>query len=120
MWLAETLGEGFPFVRVDLYEIDGHPYVGELTFTPSAGFHTLDPDQIDFDLGKLWRKRRHERFPATPPPAPHGRSDVSSDEGALTSTGASPTRLPRGGEYSLADASSSRQDLSRPGAPTSR
>ena len=68
MWIAETLGEGFRFVRVDLYEVDGHPYVGELTFTPSAGFHTLDPDQVDFDLGKLWRKPRRERFPAAPFP----------------------------------------------------
>ena len=68
MWLAETLGEGFRFVRVDLYEIDGRPYVGELTFTPSAGFHTLEPDRVDFDLGRLWRTPRRERFPATPAP----------------------------------------------------
>jgi len=68
MWLAETLGEGFRFVRVDLYEIDGRPYVGELTFTPSAGFHTLAPDRVDFDLGRLWRTPRRERFPATPAP----------------------------------------------------
>jgi hypothetical protein len=65
MWIAETLGEGFPFVRVDLYEVDGRPFVGELTFTPSAGFHTLDPDHADFELGKLWRRPRRERFPAT-------------------------------------------------------
>jgi hypothetical protein len=74
IWIAETLGEDFPFVRVDLYEIDGHPYVGELTFTPSAGFHTLDPDRVDFDLGKLWRRPRHERFAATPAPCPAGET----------------------------------------------
>jgi hypothetical protein len=68
MWLAETLGEGFRFVRVDLYEIEGRPYVGELTFTPSAGFHTLEPDRVDFDLGRLWRTPSQERFPATPAP----------------------------------------------------
>jgi hypothetical protein len=66
LWIAETLGEGFPFVRVDLYDIDGRPYVGELTFTPSAGFHTLEPDRVDFELGRLWRKPRHERLPAAP------------------------------------------------------
>jgi hypothetical protein len=55
--IAETLGEGFPFVRVDLYDIGGRPYVGELTFTPSSGFHTLDPDEADFHLGSLWRKQ---------------------------------------------------------------
>jgi hypothetical protein len=74
MWLAETLGQGFRFVRVDLYEVEGRPYVGELTFTPSAGFHTLDPDQTDFDLGRLWRKPRRERFPATARPAPAAAS----------------------------------------------
>jgi hypothetical protein len=75
IWIAETLGEDFPFVRVDLYVVDGRPYVGELTFTPSAGFHTLEPDRADFDLGALWREPRRERLPATPRPAPdQGRS----------------------------------------------
>jgi hypothetical protein len=74
MWIAETLGEGFPFVRVDLYDVAGRPYVGELTFTPSAGFHTLDPDSTDFDLGRLWRKPRRERFPATARPEAAARS----------------------------------------------
>ena len=34
---AKKLSKGFPFVRVDLYIIDGKVYFGELTFTPSAG-----------------------------------------------------------------------------------
>ncbi len=84
IWIAETLGEGFPFVRVDLYEIDGHPYVGELTFTPSAGFHTLDPDRADFDLGALWRKPRRERLPATPPPSRRDRDDLPSEPRPLS------------------------------------
>jgi hypothetical protein len=33
---AETLSKPFPFVRVDLYECDGRPVFGELTFTPAA------------------------------------------------------------------------------------
>lgn len=77
LWIAETLGQGFRFVRVDLYEVDGRPYVGELTFTPSAGFHTLDPDRTDFDLGRLWRKPRRERFPATPRPD-HAGADAGT------------------------------------------
>lgn len=32
--LAEELSSGFPFVRVDLYEVAGHPVFGEMTFTP--------------------------------------------------------------------------------------
>lgn len=34
---ARKLSKGFPFVRVDLYIVDGKVYFGELTFTPSAG-----------------------------------------------------------------------------------
>lgn len=37
--IASGLSEGFPFVRVDLYEIDGRVYFGEMTFTP-AGCHS--------------------------------------------------------------------------------
>ena len=41
---AEILAEGFPVVRVDLYEIDGDIYFGEMTFTPATGtlFHFQD------------------------------------------------------------------------------
>lgn len=34
---ARKLSKGFPFVRVDLYLVDGKVYFGELTFTPSGG-----------------------------------------------------------------------------------
>lgn len=36
--MAARLSDGFPFVRVDLYEIGGKPYFGEMTFTPAGGF----------------------------------------------------------------------------------
>lgn len=36
MEYAAILAEGFPFVRVDLYNIDGEIYFGEMTFTPDA------------------------------------------------------------------------------------
>ena len=32
--IAETLASDFPFVRVDLYNVDGKIYFGELTFAP--------------------------------------------------------------------------------------
>lgn len=35
---AEILSKPFPFVRVDLYEVNGKVYFGELTFTPAGGF----------------------------------------------------------------------------------
>ena len=36
--IAARLSEGFPQVRVDLYEVNGHVYFGELTFTSSGGY----------------------------------------------------------------------------------
>lgn len=54
--IAETLAQDFPFVRVDLYDVGGRPMVGELTFTPTAGFHRLDPPEADLALGRFWRR----------------------------------------------------------------
>ncbi len=36
--MASALSQGFPQVRVDLYEVDGKPYFGEMTFTSLLGF----------------------------------------------------------------------------------
>ena len=33
---AETLAKPFPFVRMDFYNINGKPMLGEMTFTPSG------------------------------------------------------------------------------------
>ncbi len=32
--LSRTLSKGFPFVRMDFYDVNGQVYVGEMTFTP--------------------------------------------------------------------------------------
>lgn len=51
--VAATLSEGHKFVRVDLYNIAGKIYFGELTFFPASGFgFFLTPDQDSY-LGKL-------------------------------------------------------------------
>lgn len=34
--IAAKLSEGFPFVRIDLYEVEGKVWFGEMTFTPTA------------------------------------------------------------------------------------
>lgn len=36
--IAKKLSEGFPQVRVDLYNIDGKIYFGEMTFTSAGGY----------------------------------------------------------------------------------
>ncbi len=50
--LAETLAKNFPFVRVDLYNIDTKIYFSEMTFTPAKGTLILDDDKCDFEMGK--------------------------------------------------------------------
>ena len=50
--IAEILAKPFPFVRVDLYNINGKIYFGELTFTPAKGTLILDDDKCDFEMGK--------------------------------------------------------------------
>lgn len=45
--VAKTMAEGFPIVRVDLYEVGGKVYFGELTFTSLGGFmNYLTPEQL--------------------------------------------------------------------------
>lgn len=50
--IAARLSEDFPFVRVDLYDVDGAVFFGELTFYPSSGYAPHDPDEADFLLGE--------------------------------------------------------------------
>jgi len=38
MSIAARLSVGFPQVRLDLYEVDGHVYFGEYTFSSQGGF----------------------------------------------------------------------------------
>lgn len=50
--VAELLAKPFPFVRVDLYEIEGQLYFGELTFTPNGGILTIFTDEASNLLGE--------------------------------------------------------------------
>lgn len=49
--VAECLAEGFPFVRVDLYESEEKIYFGEMTFYPGSGFEEFSPKKWDKKLG---------------------------------------------------------------------
>lgn len=49
--MCANLTEGFPFVRVDFYEIGGKVYFGELTFTPGAGRMTSLSTTLQKQLG---------------------------------------------------------------------
>lgn len=53
--IAEILCQGFEHVRVDLYNVDGKIYFGEMTFTNGSGFERIYPDEYDRILGGLWK-----------------------------------------------------------------
>lgn len=50
--IAEKLSEDFPYVRVDLYSVDGKVYFGELTFYPWSGYVQFSPDEFDYLMGE--------------------------------------------------------------------
>lgn len=50
--IAEVLSRDFPHVRVDLYNIDGKIYFGEMTFFHGSGYIDFEPDEFDFLLGE--------------------------------------------------------------------
>ena len=49
---AARLSEGSAFLRVDLYEVNGRVYAGELTFYPEAGMGAFVPEKWDRILAK--------------------------------------------------------------------
>lgn len=51
--VCRRLAKGIPFVRVDLYVINGKEYFGELTFFPASGLGSFSPDQWNEKLGDL-------------------------------------------------------------------
>lgn len=54
---AESLGRDFDFMRVDLYQIDGRIWFGELTPYPSGGMDPFEPEYFDILLGAWWAGR---------------------------------------------------------------
>lgn len=53
--IAEILSKDFPQVRVDLYNLNGKIYFGELTFYMLSGYVTFKPDSFDYKLGKKFK-----------------------------------------------------------------
>ena len=52
--LARILSEDFPFVRVDLYDLEGRIYFGELTFSPADGMEPFWTREWEYKLGELY------------------------------------------------------------------
>ena len=53
--ISRKLSKGFPHVRVDLYDINGDIYFGELTFFHFSGNVPFEPEEWDYKVGE-WLK----------------------------------------------------------------
>ncbi|MBR4756737.1 MAG: glycosyltransferase, partial [Bacteroidales bacterium] len=51
--IARNLSQGFPEVRIDLYEVNGKVYFGEMTFTSAGGFMNYYTDEFLLELGNM-------------------------------------------------------------------
>lgn len=51
---SKILSKGFPYVRVDWYEVDGKPVFSEMTFTPAGGYNKTLTMSYLAQLGKLF------------------------------------------------------------------
>jgi hypothetical protein len=49
---AQKLAQGFTFVRVDFFNVDGEITFGEMTFFPGNGFQTFIPPEYDLRFGE--------------------------------------------------------------------
>jgi hypothetical protein len=52
--IAAALGREFDFIRVDLYDVDGEIWFGELPPSPGGGLDPFDPE-LDRRLGAEWQ-----------------------------------------------------------------
>ena len=52
--IAEKLSEGFPFLRVDFFDVGEKVYLSELTLYPGAGQTPYHPESFNQELGDLF------------------------------------------------------------------
>ena len=52
--IAEALAKPFPEARIDLYDVDGKIFFGEITFFDGSGYMTFSPDEYDKILGDMF------------------------------------------------------------------
>lgn len=60
--LAATLSKGYPHLRVDLYNVQGHIYFGELTFHHDGGIVPFEPEEWDYKLGDMIKLPSKKHF----------------------------------------------------------
>lgn len=52
--IAQELGEGFDFIRVDLFQLEDRIVFGELTVAHGSGGRPFEPREYDFEFGSHW------------------------------------------------------------------
>ena len=57
--IAEKLAAPFPEVRVDLYNVDGKIYFGELTFYHNGSYNDSDPENFLIEMGQEIKIPQH-------------------------------------------------------------
>lgn len=50
--IAEQISDDYPHVRVDLYNIEGKIFFGEMTFFSGSGLDPFEPEKYDYLFGK--------------------------------------------------------------------
>ncbi len=60
--IAEALSGGIDFVRVDLYNVEGRVYFGEMTNYPSAGRGHYSPESFNLELGNFLKLDDTSKF----------------------------------------------------------
>lgn len=50
--IAKKISKNFPFARVDLYELNGEVYFGEITLYPASGFTPFNNKKYDYLFGE--------------------------------------------------------------------
>jgi len=53
--LAEKLSRPFDYIRVDLYNLKGKIFIGELTHYPASGMDKFEPVSFSYELGNHWK-----------------------------------------------------------------
>ncbi len=64
--IARVLSKPFPFCRVDLYNVDGKIYFGEITFYHGGGCNKIEPEEWDYKMGS-WIDLKSEKIVISAP-----------------------------------------------------
>lgn len=52
--ITKKLSGSFKYVRIDLYNIKGQVYFGEITLCHGSGWEKIEPQEWDYKMGEMW------------------------------------------------------------------